>query len=126
MGQKIEFNSEDWDFLDENELAVLKSEICLPNDFFKGEHDTASLDSPLFDNQSLDPEVKITAYINGEEVSLMHQSSDHLPSSQQEVAFRRQIEDLFELLEMEKESSKTNGVRVYQTDSSPSRPWRFH
>jgi hypothetical protein len=46
--------------------------------------------------------------------------------SQDEIAFKRQVEDLFELLEMEKAADESEGVRVYQTDTAPSRPWRFH
>ena len=46
--------------------------------------------------------------------------------SQEELAFRRQIEDLFELLEMEKAADKNDGVRVYQTDSSRERVTILH
>lgn len=117
MGQKIEFNAEEWDFQEETELAPIQSEISLPDDFFKGYSEARSHNVE---------EAEITAYLGGEKIQINHHNTDLLPSSQEEEAFRRQIEDLFELLELEKKSDKTNGVRVYQTDSSPSRPWRFH
>ena len=117
MGQKIDFNPEDWDFQEGTELEPIKSEISLPSDFFKGKVEARPYDAD---------ETEITAYIDGEKIQINHSNTDHLPASQEEEAFRRQIEDLFELLELEKESGKENGVRVYQTDSSPSRPWRFH
>ncbi len=129
MGQKIEYDPQDWDgFHEEDELLQVNSEISLPEDFFKQSADSV----PLDDSEQLDiehselDEAEITAYIGGEKVQFKHRKADGEPVSQEEEAFRRQIEDLFELLELEKESHSTEGVRVYQTDSSPSRPWRFH
>lgn len=121
MGQKIEYKPDEWDFQEENQLTPIRSEISLPDDFFKGSPETRQSDSNVDSN-----DFEITAYINGEAIQINHQDTDGLPASQEEEAFRRQIEDLFELLELEKKSNKTDGVRVYQTDSSPSRPWRFH
>ncbi|MCW8932876.1 MAG: hypothetical protein OQL19_21875 [Gammaproteobacteria bacterium] len=118
MGQEIDFNPDDWDFLEETELESIKSDISLPSDFYKGNFVARPHDE--------DADTDITAYIDGEKFQINTNKSDHVPGSQEEEAFRRQIEDLFELLELEKESGKENGVRVYQTDSSPSRPWRFH
>ncbi len=117
MGQKIDFNADEWDFQEESELVPIQSEISLPDDFFKGHSEGRAHDAD---------ETEITAYVGGEKIQINHHNTDHLPASQEEEAFRRQIEDLFELLEIEKKSDKTDGVRVYQTDSSPSRPWRFH
>ena len=117
MGNKIDYNPEEWDFLEESDSALIPSEISLPDDFFKGHSQTRSHDAD---------EAEITAYIGGEKIQINHNNTDGLPASQEEEAFRRQIEDLFELLELEKKANKTGGVRVYQTDSSPSRPWRFH
>jgi len=116
MGQKIDYNPEEWDIQEGTELTPVKSEISLPDDFFRDRHEAG-----FFDNH----DVAITAYIGGEKIQISH-PKDGFPISQEEEAFRRQIEDLFELLELEKDSDKTDGVRVYQTDSSPSRPWRFH
>jgi len=123
MGQAIEYNPEDWEFNEEDELYVLQPEISLPSDFYKGQSSQDPLEA--FTQEPEINEGEIVAYINGEKVDLKSDSGNS-PANQQEVAFRRQIEDLFELLELEKESGKENGVRVYQTDSSPSRPWRFH
>ncbi|MCP3852594.1 MAG: hypothetical protein GY694_20555 [Gammaproteobacteria bacterium] len=123
MGQAIEYNPEDWDFNEEDELYVIQPEISLPSDFYKGQLNQDPLEA--FSQDAEINEGEIVAYINGEKVDLKSDTGN-LPVNQQELAFRRQIEDLFELLELEKESSKENGVRVYQTDSSPSRPWRFH
>ncbi len=117
MGQAIEFDPDEWDFQEETELELIESEITIPSDFYKGQKETHFRHSN---------EADVTAYIDGEKFQLNSNHSDYVPGSQEEEAFRRQIEDLFELLELEKESKKENGVRVYQTDSSPSRPWRFH
>lgn len=117
MGQEIDFNPDEWDFEEGTELETIESEIVIPSDFYKGQYETRSHDTDGSE---------VTAYIDGEKFQLNPGSTDRLPGSQEEEAFRKQIEDLFELLELEKESGKENGVRVYQTDSSPSRPWRFH
>jgi len=121
MGQKIEFNPDEWDFQDETALEIVQSEIILPDDFFYKTKKTQSADAVEVKTES-----EISAFINGEKIQIGRQNTNQLPLSQEEEAFRRQIEDLFELLELEKTSTKTNGIRVYQTDSSPSRPWRFH
>lgn len=122
MGQKIEYDPQDWEnFYAEDELPLLKSEISLPDDYFKKIPDE-SVDSQHMELE----EAEITAYIGGEKVQFKQQETDGAPVTQEEEAFRRQIEDLFELLELEKESHSAGRVRVYQTDSSPSRPWRFH
>jgi len=47
-------------------------------------------------------------------------------SPEDKALFNRQLEDLFELLELEQSADKETGVKIYQTDPSPSRPWRFH
>ncbi len=124
MGQEIKYNPEDWDFQEEDGLEVLQSDISLPNDFFKGHHDLR--DDELQEESFSDANSGVTAFLNGEKISIGHHNTDRLPENQEELAFRRQIEDLFELLELEKEADRSNGIRVYQTDSSPSRPWRFH
>ncbi|MCK5663071.1 MAG: hypothetical protein KAI17_06275 [Thiotrichaceae bacterium] len=125
MGQKINFNPDDWAFLDDTALKPIQSEIILPVDFFSKTKKTQS--SASIDVKSeVKSESEITAYINGEKIQIGHPNSDQLSLTQEEEAFRKQIEDLFELLELEKTSEKTGGIRVYQTDSSPSKPWRFH
>jgi len=127
MGQKIKFNPDDWAFQDDTALDPVQSEIILPGDFFSKSKKTQSTDSIDIDVKSeVKNESEIIAYINGEKIQIGHADSEQLPLTQEEEAFRKQIEDLFELLELEKTSTKTGGIRVYQTDSSPSKPWRFH
>lgn len=125
MGQKIKYNPDDWAFQDETALESIQSEIIVADDFYKNIAKAQSSDS-LEDVADIKDESEITAFINGEKIQIGRQNTDDLPLSQEEEAFRRQIEDLFELLELEKTSVKAEGIRVYQTDSSPSRPWRFH
>ncbi|MCU7939897.1 MAG: hypothetical protein KZQ64_15310 [gamma proteobacterium symbiont of Bathyaustriella thionipta] len=125
MGQKTEYNPDDWDVQDETALEPMQSEIILPDDFYSKTKKTQSATS-LEVKTDVKSESEITAFLNGEKIEISRQNTDQLPLSQEEEAFRRQIEDLFELLELEKSSTKAGSVRVYQTDSSPSRPWRFH
>lgn len=125
MGQKIKYNPDDWAFQDETGLESIQSEIIVADDFYRNMSEAQSSDS-LDDFTDIKDESEITAFINGEKIQIGRQNKDDLPLSQEEEAFRRQIEDLFELLELEKTSVKAGSIRVYQTDSSPSRPWRFH
>lgn len=125
MGQKIEYNPEDWVSEEDTEWLTPQSEIILPSDFFSDIKSTPSL-GRIEVTSEIKAESEITAFFNGEKIQIGRKNTDQLDLSPEEEAFRRQIEDLFELLELEKESARTDGVRVYQTDSSPSRPWRFH
>ncbi len=121
MGQKIDYNPEDWDFQDDATLETMQSDIILPDDFFLEQSDNA------MDKQAAETkEMEISAFFNGEKIKVGREHHSKGVISREEEAFRRQIEDLFELLELEKKSSKTGRIRVYQTDSSPYRPWRFH
>ena len=92
MGQVIDFNPDEWDFQEGTELVPIISEISLPTDFFKGEPEPQA----LFDESSDEP--NIIAYIGGEKVQINHNVSGNLAEKPEELAFRRQIEDLFELL----------------------------
>jgi len=125
MGQKIDYNPEDWDFQDDATLETLQSDIILPDDFFLEQSDE-TMDNQAAEVQEVKKEAEITAFFNGEKIQMGREHNDQRPISHEEEAFRRQIEDLFELLELEKKSSETGRIRVYQTDSSPYRPWRFH
>ncbi len=89
-----------------------------PSVFVK-EISVTSEESSIPANKSKDSPEEKRIYIS-------HKHSGSPISEQEEEAFRKQIEDLFELLELEKATDKSAGIRVYQTDSSPSRPWRFH
>ncbi len=136
MAQEIKFDPQDWDFSEESALVPMPSEILLPYDFaFKEQANNALQEADfaydeLLDDEPLeafdDNETEITAFLNGEKIQIGRHSTDKLSLSQEEEAFRRQIEDLFELLELEQSAHKVGSIRVYQTDSSPSRPWRFH
>jgi hypothetical protein len=125
MGKKIDYDPEDWDFWEETDSFEESNsfddnrtpDLSLSDELFEGHFERQSNNTD---------ETDITAYVGGEQIKINHHNTDRLPSSQEEEAFRRQIEDLFELLELEKKANKTEGIRVYQTDSSPSRPWRFH
>ncbi len=121
MGQQIEFNPLDWDD-DESELTSMYSEIVVDSDLYR-----QSSQAKVAQKAETKSEAEIVAFINGEKIQIeRNNASPQQAISQEEEAFRRQIEDLFELLELEKTSTKTGRIRVYQTDSSPSRPWRFH
>ena len=122
MGQKTEFKLEDWDFPEEktktSDVSDKSISININDEMSMPEHDIEPLLEGLEADLSDAQEPKL---------SISHQFSEKREDmTQEELAFRRQIEDLFELLEMEKAADKKDGVRVYQTDSSPSRPWRFH
>jgi len=125
MGQKIDYNPEDWDFQDDATLETMQSDIILPDDFFLEQSDEA-MDKQAAETQEVKKEVEISAFFNGEKIKIGREYHAQGAMSREEDAFRRQIEDLFELLELEKKSSETGRIRVYQTDSSPYRPWRFH
>ena len=122
MGQKTEFKLEDWAFPEEKnpntEGADSFLSIKVDDEFNELDQEVEPLLEEI-DELSMNAQDS-QIYISGK----LGESEEQL--SQEELAFRRQIEDLFELLEMEKAADKKEGVRVYQTDSSPSRPWRFH
>ncbi|MDX2504485.1 MAG: hypothetical protein QNL62_08415 [Gammaproteobacteria bacterium] len=170
MGQKIEFNPDDWGFPEENASEEAVSDTSIPvkiasdtgdQDFVRFELDEEPLafeqellayddfdeEPSAFDEEpsAFDEEPSVFVKeisVTSEESSIPANKSKDSPeekriyishkhsgspiSEQEEEAFRKQIEDLFELLELEKATDKSAGIRVYQTDSSPSRPWRFH
>ena len=155
MGQKTEYNPDEWDFQEEEPSEQGSSDtsisVSVEDDFSASERDAEPL---AFNDESLDfdddllelfdePSVyveepsavvnKPSAVVNKpsdamqeRKIYISHRNSGAPISKQEEEAFKKQIEDLFELLELEKEADKSKGIRVYQTDSSPSRPWRFH
>jgi DNA-directed RNA polymerase len=136
MGQEIVYDSDDWEFQEDDLLTPIISTILVPADFFKQSIKDRQVNSRIAQNH-LAPEIhkdieesEITAYINGEKIKITHKNlhnSNNMGWNQVEQMFTQQIEDLFELLELEKSSGKTGeGVRIYQTDSAPSKPWRFH
>ncbi len=118
MGQKTTFNLEDWDFPEEKTSQDYKTDTVLADEAIAEFGVDVSLDSMLEDAENTSGG-KAQLFIN----SNFDNGRD---LSQEEDAFKKQIEDLFELLELEKTADKSEGIRVYQTDSSPSRPWRFH
>jgi len=146
MGQKIEFFPEDWDEEEENSSDKKKSNssvsVEIDNNFsvLAWDDDILSFnEDPFSGDQEQEPLDQVSEDLfeefhaeddNSEnkkkKIVISHRDTGNPVSQQEEEAFRRQIEDLFELLELEKKSDKSQGVRVYQTDSSPSRPWRFH
>ena len=122
MGQKTEFKLEDWAFPEEKNQETKGADdflsIKIDDEFNKRNQEIEPLLEEVneLSMDAQDSKIYFSGKLGGSESEL----------SQEELAFRRQIEDLFELLEMEKAADKSEGVRVYQTDSSPSRPWRFH
>jgi len=133
MGQKIEYNPEDWNFQDGTELANIQSDIILPDDFFSnvmGKRTPEAVEEKIQNKEAntnkKNNQPKISAFFNGEKIQIGRDSSNKRPLSPEEHAFKQQIEDLFELLELENVSEKVGVTRIYQTDSSPYRPWRFH
>ena len=130
MGQKTEFNLDDWEFQEEISAKQEKTDtsvsVQIDSDF-----EGFGLDvEPLAANKeplAANPEPNNTQdTLEQKGIFISKKDADGPVSIQEEEAFRKQIEDLFELLELEKAADKNDGIRVYQTDSSPSRPWRFH
>ena len=149
MAKKLEFNPDEWDCLDENDELLSDSSIVLTTrsasteDSKTGagkkhkdtskthisvkieyEDDEPFLEAAAFEDELVLNDILQNPYDKQTFQKLSDRDNNEL--TQEELAFKRQIEDLFELLEMEKNANKNDGVRVYQTDSSPSRPWRFH
>ncbi len=147
MGQKTDFNPEEWDTLEDlsnedkvNEDGALELDEFDSSIYVKVEEEYDSLEfsrdpSEIFEehaellndlvpenNQSKEQSKK---KLQTRKIVISRKGSGKPISAQEEDAFRKQIQDLFDLLELEKEDLK-EGVRVYQTDSSPSMPWRFH
>ena len=118
MGQKTAFILDEWDFPEENNNGEFKTDSLLAGDAIEDFGLEVSLNS-IIDNAKKEPENKAQLFIT-------NNYANGRDLSQEEEAFKKQIEDLFELLELEKTADKSQGVRVYQTDSAPSRPWRFH
>ena len=147
MGQKMDFNPDDWDILDEtsseqddfdssistevnaefDELDLLQEPSAFDQEPSAFDQEPIFIDEPLelvkelaksLDKDSDQPQQK--------RIYFTRRVSGNLDLQQEQDAFKKQIEDLFELLELEKVTDKSQGIRVYQTDSSPSMPWRFH
>ena len=159
MGQKTEFNLEDWDFPEEKSTSKDTTLDFSDTDFISDidedfslleqslkplanqepladqepsaqqqasdEQKNAAIEEKIVINQPL-AEAKSLIEVHGNKIHISGKNDDLKGLTQEEEAFRRQIEDLFELLELEKAANKNDGIRVYQTDSSPSKPWRFH
>ncbi len=119
MGTKTKFILDDWDFPEEKTAQDYKTDKALSDDAVDEFALEVSLDSMIDEVENMPGGGKAQLFINKN----FDNGGD---LSQEEEAFKKQIEDLFELLELEKAADKSKGIRVYQTDSSPSRPWRFH
>ncbi|MBE9526795.1 MAG: hypothetical protein IME94_07445 [Proteobacteria bacterium] len=156
MGQKTNFNPEEWDTLEDlsnedlsnkekvNEDGALELDDFDSSIYVKVDEEYDSLEfardpSEIFEdpsellndlvpenNQQLEQSKEQSKEkLQTRKIVISRKGSGKPISAQEEDAFRKQIQDLFDLLELEKEDLK-EGVRVYQTDSSPSMPWRFH
>lgn len=151
MGQKTDFNPEEWDTLEDlsneekvNEDGALELDDFDSSIYVKVDEEYDSLEfardpSEIFEdpsellndlvpenNQQLEQSKEQSKEkLQTRKIVISRKGSGKPISAQEEDAFRKQIQDLFDLLELEKEDLK-EGVRVYQTDSSPSMPWRFH
>ena len=62
MGQKIDYNPEDWDFQDDATLETLQSDIILPDDFFLEQSDE-TMDNQAAEVQEVKKEAEITAFL---------------------------------------------------------------
>ena len=151
MGQKTDFNPEEWDTLEDlsnedkvNEDGALELDEFDSSIYVKVDEEYDSLEfardpSEIFEepsellndlvpenNQHLEQSEELSKEkLQSRKIVISRKGSGKPISAQEEDAFRKQIQDLFDLLELEKEDLK-EGVRVYQTDPSPSMPWRFH
>jgi len=165
MGQKTEFNLEDWDFPEEKSTSKDTTLDFSDTDFISdidedfslleqsleplADQEPSAQQEPSANQEPLAPkqpsneqknaakeekivvnkplaETKSLIEVHGNKIHISGKNDNLKELTQEEEAFRRQIEDLFELLELEKTADKNDGIRVYQTDSSPSKPWRFH
>lgn len=147
MGQKMDFNPDDWDILEESSSVQDESDSSISievnpefdeldsawdNSAYEQEHSSYDQE-PLLIDEPLELVKELAKSLNndsdqaqGKKIYFTRRVSGNLDLQQEQEAFKKQIEDLFELLELEKGADKSHGVRVYQTDSSPSMPWRFH
>lgn len=142
MGQKTDYNPDEWDMLDElsAEDGFFADNDFEPSIFVKVDENYDGLELSQDVSEVLEEpservnELSVENKQNPEQpvekaqqrkIIISRRHSGKPVSAQEEDAFRKQIQDLFDLLELEKEDLN-EGVRVYQTDSSPSMPWRFH
>ena len=139
MGQKTDFNPEECDVLDElsDEDQLFEEDTLDSSIFVKVDEHYDSLELAQDPSEIFEDPSELVRDIVSEKshqaepaekqrkIIISRRGSGKAISAQEEDAFKKQIQDLFDLLELEKEDLK-EGVRVYQTDSSPSMPWRFH
>ena len=111
MGQKIEYDPDDW-----AEEPEDSNDTVSMSDTVTGYEAFEDLDDALAGFETLAD--KRTAYADSDTLAAI--------SPEDKILFNRQLEDLFELLELEQNDDKESGFKIYQTDSSPSKPWRFH
>ncbi len=161
MGQKMDFNPDDWDILDEtsseqddfdssisievnaefDELDLAQEPSAFDQEPSAFDREPSAFDQepsaydqePIFIDEPLELVKELAKSLDKDSdqpqqkrIYFTRRVSGNLDLQQEQDAFKKQIEDLFELLELEKVSDKSQGIRVYQTDSSPSMPWRFH
>ena len=140
MGQKMDFNPDDWDILDEisSEQDDFDSSISIEvnpefDELDRAQEPSAFDQEPIFIDEPLELVKELAKSLDKDSeqpqekrIYFTRKVSGNLDLQQEQDAFKKQIEDLFELLALEKVSDKSQGIRVYQTDSSPSMPWRFH
>lgn len=110
MGKKMEFIPEEWNVND-----------TLPGWYTFTDSENKQLRSFVDNSFSI-----------GESIPIKDIMMENLPvedeniSDEEKKLFAQQIDDLFELLEMEKEDDKQGNIKVYITDLSPTKPWKFH
>jgi len=131
MGQKTDFNPDEWDLSDDLALEDFDSK----DENSQDKQDFDALEAAYEPAQIFDDPGEVIKELMADKgntedkqprkIVISRKNSGQAITAQEEDAFRKQIEDLFELLELEKEDVR-KGVRVYQTDPSPSMPWRFH
>jgi len=137
MGQKTEFSEEEWEQSEDLSIDGTEFESSVVIKVDKNYENTShhSLDINQASSEKAEDPANLIKLISskkesipalqGKKIVISRKNTGKPISAQEEDAFKKQIQDLFDLLELEKED-KNHGVRVYQTDSSPSMPWRFH
>ena len=78
MGQKIEFNPDEWAIQDDTALKPIQSEIILPDNFFAKTQKTRAPDGIEIKTE-IKSEAGITAFINGEKI--LTDNSGNAPSA---------------------------------------------
>ncbi len=124
MGQKIDYDPADWD--DEFQTPSVEDSSLDENSVDENKDTFADSVSGFDAEEAINESTEISDSLADNRLALLDSETLAVISPEDKKLFNRQLEDLFELLELEDQADKNAGMKIYQTDSSPSKPWRFH